>query len=65
MNRLLKEIVFIFLLIVFSNMITEIGEEQKVNLTKPLKFFGGTFVLSIIAGYLSYKINTLFKNNRS
>jgi Cu/Ag efflux pump CusA len=65
MNRLLKEIVFMFLLIVFSNMITEIGEEQKVYLTKPLKFFGGAFVLSIIGGYLSYRINTLFKSNRS
>ena len=65
MNKLVREILILFVIIVFANMMSEIGEEQKIYLTKPLKFFGGAFISSIIGGFIMYKINTLFKNNRS
>jgi hypothetical protein len=56
MKKIIKEILILFIIIVLTNMLIEIGDEQKSYLTKPLRFFGSAVVISIIAGYVTYRI---------
>ena len=51
MNNLLKEILTLFVVVVLSNVLVELGEEEKKFLVKPVRFFGGAIILSIIGGF--------------
>ncbi len=53
MNNLLKEIVRLFFVVVFSNVIVELGEEEKNFMVKPIRFFGTAVIISIIGGLIT------------
>jgi len=61
MKALLKEILFIFCIVVFANIIVDLGEEEQRFLVKPVKFFGLAVLLSTVGGLLMYWI----KNRKS
>lgn len=51
MKGLLKNIVWLFLIIIFSNSILDLGEEQPSYFAEPVRSIGITLVLSIVGGY--------------
>jgi hypothetical protein len=58
MSSLIKEIIINFVIIVFANVIVELGDEEKNFLVNPVGFFGAALIVSIIGGY----ITNLIKN---
>jgi len=52
MKRLIVQIVRVFLIVVFSNLIVDWADRDGQFLEEPLKFFGVAVVMSIIGGFL-------------
>ena len=52
MNNLLKEIIILFFIVVFSNVLVELGEEEKNFMVKPIRFFGTALIVSIAGGFI-------------
>lgn len=65
MKKIGKEILWLFGITVFSNVIVEVGEEEKNYMTNPIRFFGVSIVMSIIGGYLWVKIRERLSENDS
>lgn len=61
MNPLLREIILVFVIIVFSNVIVDIRKEQKAYLVNPIRFFSSAIILSVIGGYV---INWIHRNSK-
>ena len=64
MNNLSKEIIVAFFVIVFSNVLLELGEEQKSFMVKPISFFGKALILSIIVGLITNWIQNRAKEKK-
>ena len=56
MNGLMKNILWMFVLIVFSNVILQIGEGEQYYLKRPFRFMGISLILSLIGGYIWFQI---------
>ncbi len=56
MNRLMKNILWMFVLIVFCNVILQVEEEEQYYMTRPFKFIGISLILSLIGGYVWFQI---------
>lgn len=56
MNRLLKNILWMFLLIVFSNVLLGITEAEPNYLIEPIRFLGISLILSLIGGYVWFQV---------
>jgi len=54
-----------FIVVVISNLIVDIGEEEKTYLTKPIRFFSGAILVSVIGGYGMNWINNYSKRKQS
>ncbi|MFT4535641.1 MAG: glycerol uptake facilitator-like aquaporin [Saprospiraceae bacterium] len=52
MNNLLKEIMVLFIIIVFSNVLVSFAGCKDV-LANPIRFFGAAIVISIIGGFVT------------
>lgn len=63
MKNYFKEVIVLFLIVVFSNVLVEIGEEEKNYMVRPLRFFGAAIVLSLIGGYVINWINNRFNGS--
>lgn len=57
MRSLIIQIVSVFLIIVFSNLIVDWADQDGQFLEEPLKFFGVAIVMSIVGGVLLDRIN--------
>lgn len=58
MNKIVKEIILLFIVVVFANMVVEFGEEEKSYLTNPVKFFGVALGVSIIGGFINHWVKS-------
>lgn len=56
MNRLLKNILWMFVLIVFSNVLLGITEVEPNYLIEPIRFLGISLILSLIGGYVWFQV---------
>lgn len=61
MNSVIREIIVMFLIIVATNILLEIGEAEKSYLTRPIRFWGGSVIISIVGGYFINKVNKYAK----
>jgi hypothetical protein len=58
MKNLVSQILLLFLLISGSNFLVELFTEGNINsfLEKPIRFFVSTLLISIIGGYINYRV---------
>ena len=64
MNSLLKESLIFFVAIVLSNILVDIGHEEKGFLVRPFRFFGSALILSFLGGLLMHKMSTHGKEEK-
>ena len=64
MSSLIKEIITLFIIIIFSNVIVELGEDEKIFMVKPFRFFGTALILSIIGGFIINRIHNSIKEKK-
>lgn len=63
MNRTIKDIIFLFVIIIFSNSIGELMTDSDLSLLKnPFKFLGIAVLLSIIGGIILNWVKKYSKN---
>ena len=63
MNNVRKEILRLFLLVVSVNLVVEWGVEGSHFAIRPIRFFGGAVIVSIIGGYLIHWVKTVGAEN--
>lgn len=56
MKEIFKEFLFVFTIVVFVNIILDLGEEEFRFFAKPVKFFGLAILLSVIGGSIVHWI---------
>lgn len=64
MSSLIKEIITLFIIIIFSNVIVELGEEEKNFMVKPFRFFGTALMLSFIGGFIINRVKSRKKEKK-
>jgi hypothetical protein len=60
-KKLFGEILQIFIIVVVSNMLVDIADNQKKFLPDPVKFFGLALAMSIVGGIVAYRAKIYFE----
>ncbi len=56
MHPILKESLFVFVIVVVSNIIVDLDGEEQRFLSNPIRFFGLSLLLSFVAGLLVHAV---------
>jgi hypothetical protein len=58
MKQIIKEILLLFILVIFSNIIVEFIAEGTILIKNPIKFFGVALGVSIIGGFITHWVKS-------
>lgn len=57
MNKLLREILTLFIVVVLSNILVEFIDKKEFHLENPVKFFCIALIVSIIGGFIKHRLS--------
>ena len=68
MNKILQEIIFLFVVIIFSNILVDYalgGDQPLIFMDKPFLFFGISIIMSIIGGSFIYWVKNRQRQDKN